>query len=122
MSEVSDYEKDGSVLAWLREQESDRDIGFVAIEHLTDAPVEVRKRFIDELSEEEADPPDDTEAIQTARADIIFDLGYIAGYYEPAGRRQKIYKAWQEADPDARHPFFHQGLHERDVAEIARNN
>jgi len=121
MNELSDFEKDGSVLAWTRAQDPERRVEFVAIERLTDAPVEVRTRFIDELSAEYA-ALDDPEIAANPRTAIIKNIGYIAGYYEPVEYRQRVYTAWQEAEPTLEHPVFHDLLMAHDTAKIAKNN
>src|SRR3990167_2181702 len=66
MSDFLDFEKDGSVLAWTREQDPDRRVEFVAIELLTDAPADVRARFINELAAEYAQLDDPEIAAQYA--------------------------------------------------------
>ena len=122
MSAFLDFEKDGSVLAWTREQDPDRRVEFVAIELLTDAPADVRARFINELAAEYAQL-DDPEIAANPRTAIIKNIGYIiAGYYEPVEYRQRIYTAWQEAEPTLEHPIFHDLLMAQDTAKIANNN
>ena len=122
MSDFLDFEKDGSVLAWTREQDPDRRVEFVAIELLTDAPADVRARFINELAAEYAQL-DDPEIAANPRTAIIKNIGYIiAGYYEPVEYRQRIYTAWQEAEPTLEHPIFHDLLMAQDTAKIANNN
>src|SRR3990167_5353875 len=119
MSAFLDFEKDGSVLAWTREQDPDRRVEFVAIELLTDAPADVRARFINELAAEYAQL-DDPEIAANPRTAIIKNIGYIiAGYYEPVEYRQRIYTAWQEAEPTLEHPIFHDLLMAQDTAKIA---
>lgn len=121
MSEVSDFEIDGSVLSWARQQDPTRRVEFVAVERLTDAPAEVRTRFIDELAVEFADAGD-PELAANPRTAVIKNIGYIAGYYEPVEYRQKVYRAWQEAEPTLEHPLFHDVLMAHDATKIAKNN
>ena len=121
MSNPRDYELNGSVLAWTRDQDPDRRVEFVAIERLTDAPVSVRSRFVGELAAEYAEL-DAPEIATNSRSVVVENIGYIAGYYEPAGYRQKVYSAWQEAEPDVKHPIFHEALRVHDIAKIAKTN
>jgi hypothetical protein len=121
MSELPDFGSIESVLGWVREQAPARRPEFTAIELLTDAPVEVRTKFIDELAEEYA-LLGDPEIAANPRTTVISNIGYIAAYYEPVEFRQHIYGAWADAEPTLEHPIFHPLLMADDTYKLSWYN
>jgi len=108
---IAKYEKEGSVLAWVLDQELPAMAGYataagtpenVALRTLTDAPLEVRERFVDELTAEYTQH-DDVVPGEDTRAIVIGNIGYIIGYYS---KPQRLLAAWQEVEPGLQLPVL----------------
>lgn len=102
----SAFEKDGSVVAWLREKDVNIRLEILAIKHLTTAPLDIRARFILELAEEYRTTSEHAETRANPRSVIVQNLGYLAGTIGDITDMHETLLAWREVDPTIEHPYF----------------
>lgn len=109
--------EDDSVYQHILEFADGRNPVFTAIELLTDAPVEVRRRFIDGYAESMAES-DDPRAAADPRSVAMNNIGYVCGYYGSSENVQRTLDAWREADLTLIHPIFGKDVPTPEAAAI----
>jgi hypothetical protein len=87
------------IIAQLEDKYPGKALMFAAAWSLTDAPLQIRKTFLEEFAAVIAETHDVADPYKAAVDSVIYAGGYT-------GDGQKYIDAWREAAPEGEHPDF----------------